>query len=76
MGTGGGDGADENFCVWEERDPTMFVGYTPQYANLYLTVICMWDKAKGFVLTKPKGPLPPKASIQDGFIVRAGRARQ
>ena len=74
MGTGGGEGADENFAVWEERDPTVFVKYTPQHSNLYTTLIYIWDKAKGFLLTKPKGPLPPNAAIRDGVPANASTA--
>ena len=75
MGTGGGPGADENFCVWQERDLTLLVKYTPQYANLYVTVIYIWDKAKSFLLTKPKGPLPPGAAIRDG-VATASKSGQ
>ena len=33
---------------------------------LYLTPIYMWDKDLGYMLVKPKSPLPPNSAIRDG----------
>ncbi len=45
MGTGGGSGLPENYVVWQERDETTITGYIPQIAaDLYLTVVHMWDR--------------------------------
>ena len=58
MGTGGGSGAPENFADWQERDESYILTYTPQQAaNLYLTIVFMWDKTHGFPLKPSVGPM-------------------
>ena len=58
MGTGGGSGAPENFADWQERDESYILSYTPQQAaNLYLTIVFMWDKTHGFPLKPSVGPM-------------------
>lgn len=66
QGTGGGPGAESNYVSWQTRDPTNVSTYTEQDCQLYLTVVYMIDKAKGFLLVQPKDQLPSSCRIEDG----------
>ena len=61
--TGGGDGNAVAVVVWEERDAIDTATYHDQAAMLYLAPIYMWDKDLGYMLVKPKSPIPPGAAI-------------
>jgi len=66
MGTGGGDGAPENFADWWDRDESHIMTYTPQRAQLfYLAIVFMWDKLKNFPLTPPCAKMPPGCGRED-----------
>jgi len=64
-GTGGGSGAPENFSIWEQRDPVLFVNYSNQPARMYLSVVYMWDKTYQFLLVTKKATVPASAAIDD-----------
>ncbi len=65
-GTGGGDGAPENFADWQNRHESWLLNYTPQQdAHLYLTIVFMWDKQHGFPLKPPAGKMPPGTGLDD-----------
>jgi hypothetical protein len=64
-GTGGGSGAPENFSIWEQRDPVLFVNYSNQPARIYLSVVFMWDKEYKFLLVTQKATVPAQAAIDD-----------
>ncbi len=64
-GTGGGSGAPENFSIWEQRDPVLFVNYSNQPARIYLLVVYMWDKEYKFLLVTQKAMVPAQAAIND-----------
>lgn len=67
-GTGGGSGAPEDFSIWEERDPVLFVNYSNQPAKMYLSVVYMWDKHYKYLLVTQKETVPAHASIDDNHL--------
>jgi len=68
-GTGGGDGAPENYGAWNTRCNSFFHGYaTAVSAGMELTWIYMYDKLKEFPLFSAFEGLPKHASAEDGDI--------
>ncbi len=65
MRTGGGPGVPQNFAKWETRDESCILFYTQQDANLYLTVVHIWDKLYGFLFVPTRDPMPDKCMIDD-----------
>jgi len=70
-GTGGGSGAPEDFSIWENRDPVLFVNYSNQATRIYLSVIYMWDKEFGFPLVTKKASVPTNAAVDDNVLFRS-----
>ena len=64
-GMGGGSGAPENFSIWEQQDPVLFVNYSIQPARMYLSVVYMWDKHYKFLLVTQKETVLAHAAIND-----------
>ena len=56
--TGGEDGEDASYCLWEEREDTNILCYQNSTTSQYLTWVFMYDKQYDFVLSKRKGLLP------------------
>jgi hypothetical protein len=73
-GTGGGPGRDEDYMIWQERDPLDFCSYSNQHSHLYLTLVYILDKQYGFLLTEEKPPLPPGCRVEDGCNAAAASA--
>jgi len=66
-GTGGGDGAPENYGAWNERCNSFFHGYaTAVAAGMELTWIYMYDKQKEYPLFSAFEGLPKHAMAEDG----------
>ncbi len=66
MGTGGGSGMPENYVIWQEREETMITGYITQItADLYLTVVYMWDRMYNFPFVTTRAQIPQEARIDD-----------
>jgi hypothetical protein len=66
MGTGGGDGAPENFADWWDRDESHILAYTPQRVQqFYLAIVFMWDKHHNFPLTPPCATMPAGTGRED-----------
>lgn len=71
-GTGGGSGAPEDFSIWEQRDPLMFINYSNQAARMYLSVVYIWDKKYQFILVTQKDTVPSDAVIDDDVLFGSG----
>ncbi len=66
IGTGGGSGLPENYIIWQERDDTTISGYISQIAaDLYLTIVFMWDRMHDFPFVTRREQLPQEARIDD-----------
>ncbi len=66
MGTGGGPGMPENYVIWQERDETTFTGYISQVtADLYLTIVHMWDRMYDYPFVTTREQIPQEARIDD-----------
>ncbi len=61
MGTGGDSGMPENYVIWQERDETTIMGFVSHIAaDLYLTVVYLWDCMYDY---------PKDARIDDGECI-------
>jgi len=65
-GTGGGPGDDANYVVWQERDPANVCRYSEQGNLLYLTIVHIWDKDRGYAFIVSKDPMPAYCQIENG----------
>ncbi len=66
MGTGGGSGMPENYLIWQERDETMITGCISQItADLYLTVVHIWDRMHDYPFVAIREQIPQEARISD-----------
>ncbi len=66
MGTGGGSGLPENYVIWQERDDTTISGYISQIAaDLYLTIVYMWDCMYDYPIVTRHEQLPQEARVDD-----------
>ena len=64
--TGGGPGEDEGFVSGKNRDSEMFSNaHVLGQNNIYLTIVHMWDKSVGFVITEVKDPIPSDFTIDE-----------
>lgn len=64
-GTGGGPGALEYFAAWKERDSSNVIKYSQQAANIYLSVVHMWDKVFQFSFVQERSLMPEGSVIDD-----------
>ena len=65
-GTGGGPGDEANDVVWQDKDPANVCRYLEQANQLYLTIIHIWDKDRGYTFIVSKDPMPDSCQIENG----------
>ncbi len=74
MGTGGGSGLPENYVIWQERDDTTISGYISQIAaDLYLTIVYMWDRMHDFPFVTDSAQ-ESRFAIKKRFLLRSTSA--
>ncbi len=64
IGTGGGSGLSENYIIRQEKDDTTISGYISQIAaDLYFTIVFMWDRMHDFPFITRQEQLPQEARV-------------
>ena len=66
-GTGGGDGNPVVSSVWQDRDALQSITYNKNKSlgKIYLSVVHIYDKSKGWPLTVVKGQVPEEFVADD-----------
>ena len=65
-GTGGIPGGEENYVVRKDRDPDNVFRYSEQANRLYLAIVNIRDKDRGFAFIVSKYPMPDNCQIENG----------
>ena len=64
--TGGGDGDEALYVVWQEREDAAIVNYDRKIkGGVYLTIVHMWNKQFNFPLVTTKDPIPDACQVDD-----------